>query len=170
MPKNLWTTVLVDQDRSHHSSALSLGAWIGSKPRMRRVRDNESVPFHRARSAFVRLKLYTHHRVDGLPTPGFGPPVPALPPRPRPCRDSRSGPAGAAHPLHHRQRRVRYLHPEPRQRASTRSASTRSWRHPASSPRRRSALRRWRSADFRLACQGPASSATTRPGGDERSR
>jgi hypothetical protein len=27
--KDLWTPVLVDQDRSHHSSALSLGAWIG---------------------------------------------------------------------------------------------------------------------------------------------
>jgi hypothetical protein len=28
-PKDLWTPVLVDQDRSHHFSALSLGAWIG---------------------------------------------------------------------------------------------------------------------------------------------
>lgn len=29
MLKNLWTPVLVDQERSHHPSALSLGAWIG---------------------------------------------------------------------------------------------------------------------------------------------
>jgi hypothetical protein len=28
-PMGLWTPLLVDQDRSHHSSALSLGAWIG---------------------------------------------------------------------------------------------------------------------------------------------